>query len=42
MDQAEKTDEENKMEKYTFSLYKASEAVSVILNSQVDLQGGAW
>ena len=42
VDLAEKTDEESEMEKYTFSLYYASEVVWVILNSQVDLQGGAW
>ena len=37
-DQAEKTDQESEMEKYTFSL-----SISMVrIKLQVDLQGGAW
>ena len=37
-DQAEKTDQESEMEKYTFSF-----SISVVrIKPQVDLRGGAW
>lgn len=37
-DQAEKTDQENEMERYTFSC-----STSVVrIEPQVDLRGGAW